>query len=214
MDAAMKLLRGSRVRRRACIPFRGADVTLLSHPPAFFEGLKTGIQTATSRISLASLYLGNGPKERELVSLLADACRRNRNLRVRIILDHSRALRGVNTTCASRASSVSVCSLPTPSTPSTQWLINHHHHHHHHHYHHTPPPPPCTTNTTIHHHHRNTTTTPPSTPPPSLPQPLLPLEAAAATHAPAPPLQHHHNSGRGGDSIVVMDRGGRVIDEQ
>ncbi len=58
MARALNLFRDSHaLRKRSALPFRGEDTTLLNQPAAFFEGLKLGIQSATSRISLASLYV-------------------------------------------------------------------------------------------------------------------------------------------------------------
>lgn len=56
--------------------------------------LQTGIRSATSRIVLASLYLGSDDKERQLVADLRTALLHNPHLHVHILLDFLRGTRG------------------------------------------------------------------------------------------------------------------------
>jgi CDP-diacylglycerol--glycerol-3-phosphate 3-phosphatidyltransferase len=65
----------------------------LSSPRDFYEFLREQIRMAQKSITLSALYLGSGPLERELVEELRAALRRSAELRLTVILDHSRAQR-------------------------------------------------------------------------------------------------------------------------
>ena len=67
---------------------------VLHEPAEFFDALIAGISSARSRITLMSLYLGTGEKERRLLDSVHAACERNTQLRVTVLLDHSRGTRG------------------------------------------------------------------------------------------------------------------------
>ncbi len=66
-------------------------------PGGFHELLRALIRGARREISLASLYLGTGAHEAELVGDLRAALARSPALRVRLVLDHSRARRATDT---------------------------------------------------------------------------------------------------------------------
>lgn len=70
----------------------GDSVTVLHEPNQFYEHLKKLAASASKRIVLASLYLGNGELEKDLVSELHAAARRN--VEIRVLLDYTRGSRG------------------------------------------------------------------------------------------------------------------------
>ncbi|XP_060109176.1 CDP-diacylglycerol--glycerol-3-phosphate 3-phosphatidyltransferase, mitochondrial isoform X1 [Heteronotia binoei] len=75
-------------------------VKVLSSPTEFFELMKGQIKVAKKRVVLASLYLGTGPLEQELVDCIETALERSlqacgsSSLRVSILLDFTRGSRG------------------------------------------------------------------------------------------------------------------------
>nr|XP_028571280.1 CDP-diacylglycerol--glycerol-3-phosphate 3-phosphatidyltransferase, mitochondrial isoform X1 [Podarcis muralis]XP_028571289.1 CDP-diacylglycerol--glycerol-3-phosphate 3-phosphatidyltransferase, mitochondrial isoform X2 [Podarcis muralis]XP_028571298.1 CDP-diacylglycerol--glycerol-3-phosphate 3-phosphatidyltransferase, mitochondrial isoform X1 [Podarcis muralis] len=77
-----------------------SHVKVLSSPTEFYELMKGQIKTAKRRVVLASLYLGTGPLEKELVDCIEVALERSlqgcgpSNLRVSILLDYTRGSRG------------------------------------------------------------------------------------------------------------------------
>ncbi|KAL8604484.1 hypothetical protein ACOMHN_015768 [Nucella lapillus] len=80
-----------------CFPLRGEQIVVLTEPTEFYEVLKVKTKKAKKRITLASLYLGTGPLEKELVSCVHEACSQaagNRDLKVNVLLDMTRGSRG------------------------------------------------------------------------------------------------------------------------
>ncbi|XP_048842760.1 CDP-diacylglycerol--glycerol-3-phosphate 3-phosphatidyltransferase, mitochondrial isoform X2 [Brienomyrus brachyistius] len=80
----------------------GAQVRVLHSPAEFYQVMKARIKTAKSRVVMASLYLGTGPLEQELVDCLQEALERSQDttgtsgLCVSILLDYTRGSRGTN----------------------------------------------------------------------------------------------------------------------
>lgn len=78
----------------------GSQVNVLSSPAEFYDTLKEHIMTAKKRIVLASLYLGTGPLEQELVDCIEETLQRSQDettisdLRVAVLLDCTRGSRG------------------------------------------------------------------------------------------------------------------------
>lgn len=82
-----------------CPEFRisGRNVRFLQEPHEFFEKLKELSENASKRITLASLYIGGGPLEHELVSSIQKGLTRSKDkLKVKILLDYTRGSRGKN----------------------------------------------------------------------------------------------------------------------
>lgn len=76
-------------------PVKGDQVSILTKPDEFYDSLVNRCSQATSRIVLASLYLGTGDKEQRLVdTIAARANERESHLRVKILLDNFRGSRG------------------------------------------------------------------------------------------------------------------------
>ncbi|XP_056190150.1 CDP-diacylglycerol--glycerol-3-phosphate 3-phosphatidyltransferase, mitochondrial isoform X2 [Falco biarmicus] len=77
-----------------------SHVKVLSSPAEFYELLKVQIKTAKQRVVMASLYLGTGLLEQELVDCLEETLEKSlqtkgsSNLRVSILLDYTRGSRG------------------------------------------------------------------------------------------------------------------------
>ena len=72
----------------------GDDVVILDKPEKFYKTLREQIGRARSRIILASLYLGNGDLESELLKDIGNALEMNRDLKVNILIDGLRGTRG------------------------------------------------------------------------------------------------------------------------
>ncbi|XP_046840522.1 CDP-diacylglycerol--glycerol-3-phosphate 3-phosphatidyltransferase, mitochondrial-like [Xenia sp. Carnegie-2017] len=76
----------------------GDKVHVLNEPCEFYETLKINISQAKRRIAIASLYLGTGKLEEELVGAIRHSLLNSRNngndLKVSILLDHTRGSRG------------------------------------------------------------------------------------------------------------------------
>uniref|UniRef100_A0A5F8AAS1 CDP-diacylglycerol--glycerol-3-phosphate 3-phosphatidyltransferase n=1 Tax=Macaca mulatta TaxID=9544 RepID=A0A5F8AAS1_MACMU len=77
-----------------------SHVRVLSSPAEFFELMKGQIRVAKKRVVMASLYLGTGPLEQELVDCLESTLEKSlqakfpSNLKVSILLDFTRGSRG------------------------------------------------------------------------------------------------------------------------
>ncbi|XP_011866844.1 PREDICTED: CDP-diacylglycerol--glycerol-3-phosphate 3-phosphatidyltransferase, mitochondrial isoform X2 [Vollenhovia emeryi] len=76
-------------------PVNGSKVTVIYKPQVFYSTLLEKCRHAKRRITLASLYLGTGTLETELVNVIEQAVSTNGgNVQVRILLDYMRASRG------------------------------------------------------------------------------------------------------------------------
>ena len=73
--------------------FAAKRVRILGSPEEFYAELKARIRTARRRVSLASLYIGTGDLERELVSALEVAVTEHPGLKVNIVVDRNRGTR-------------------------------------------------------------------------------------------------------------------------
>jgi len=96
-----------------CFRVSGERIKILYEPKEFYETLKRLTETAKKRIVLASLYLGTGKLEQELVDCLHETCTRahhsHSDLRVKVLLDYTRGSRG--TARASSSSRTMLLSL-------------------------------------------------------------------------------------------------------
>lgn len=74
----------------------GARVHILTSPDQFYQAMKARIRTAQRRVVMASLYLGTGQLEQELVDCMEEALQRSQggDLKVSVLLDYSRGSRG------------------------------------------------------------------------------------------------------------------------
>ena len=81
------------LRRAPRFYISGDGVQVLSSPAEFHARLQSNVQSARRKISLASLYFGTADKEEALALSLARAHDANPDLRIRVLLDHSRGTR-------------------------------------------------------------------------------------------------------------------------
>uniref|UniRef100_A0A8C8G709 CDP-diacylglycerol--glycerol-3-phosphate 3-phosphatidyltransferase n=1 Tax=Oncorhynchus tshawytscha TaxID=74940 RepID=A0A8C8G709_ONCTS len=77
----------------------GTHIHILTSPDQFYQAMKARIKTAKRRVVMASLYLGTGPLEQDLVDCMQEALQRsqevdNSDLHVSILLDFTRGSRG------------------------------------------------------------------------------------------------------------------------
>ncbi|XP_061665643.1 CDP-diacylglycerol--glycerol-3-phosphate 3-phosphatidyltransferase, mitochondrial [Syngnathoides biaculeatus] len=78
----------------------GARVRVLASPDQFYQTLKARVRTAKRRVVLASLYLGTGQLEQDLVDCVQEALERSQenshtpDLKVSVLLDYTRGSRG------------------------------------------------------------------------------------------------------------------------
>ncbi|XP_046433803.1 CDP-diacylglycerol--glycerol-3-phosphate 3-phosphatidyltransferase, mitochondrial [Neodiprion fabricii] len=76
-------------------PTNGSKITVVHEPSAFYNLLLDKCHTAQKRITLASLYLGTGELESNLVAALGDNLERsNGTVKINILLDYTRGSRG------------------------------------------------------------------------------------------------------------------------
>ncbi|KAM4692459.1 CDP-diacylglycerol--glycerol-3-phosphate 3-phosphatidyltransferase, mitochondrial isoform 1-T2 [Rhinophrynus dorsalis] len=73
-----------------------SSVKVLSTPTEFYQVMKSQVKTARKRIIMASLYLGTGRLEQELVDCIEETlrCTDSSDLQVSILLDFTRGSRG------------------------------------------------------------------------------------------------------------------------
>ncbi|CAJ0590496.1 unnamed protein product [Cylicocyclus nassatus] len=77
------------------IPVPASSVHVIETPEKFYGFLIERSQSAKSRISLSTLYLGDGSLERALVDSIGANLKRNDDLKVTVLLDYLRGTRGV-----------------------------------------------------------------------------------------------------------------------
>ncbi|KAK1881659.1 CDP-diacylglycerol--glycerol-3-phosphate 3-phosphatidyltransferase mitochondrial [Dissostichus eleginoides] len=77
----------------------GTHIHILTSPDQFYQTMKARIKTAKRRVVMASLYLGTGQLEQELVDCMEDALLRSQDnsdspdLKVSVLLDYTRGSR-------------------------------------------------------------------------------------------------------------------------
>ncbi|CAH1115997.1 unnamed protein product [Phaedon cochleariae] len=80
-----------------CFPITAKNISILTDPKVFYEHIIAGCKNAKNRITLVSLYLGNGSLERKIVdSMKNNAHFMSSNLDVNILLDYTRGSRYEN----------------------------------------------------------------------------------------------------------------------
>ncbi|KAL4239796.1 CDP-diacylglycerol--glycerol-3-phosphate 3-phosphatidyltransferase [Mactra antiquata] len=84
-----------------CFGVNGDNITVINEPCDFYTKYKNMVKCAKNRILIASLYLGTGSLESDLVQCIEEACERsvqnkNDNFEVHILLDYTRGSRGAN----------------------------------------------------------------------------------------------------------------------
>ncbi|TSK14780.1 CDP-diacylglycerol--glycerol-3-phosphate 3-phosphatidyltransferase, mitochondrial [Bagarius yarrelli] len=78
----------------------GGRIHILHSPDEFYQTMKARFKTVRSRVVIASLYLGTGPLEQDLVNCIKEALGRSQqeatDLKVSVLLDYTRGSRGKN----------------------------------------------------------------------------------------------------------------------
>lgn len=85
-----------KVHRMPVFQLNSRKIQVLNTPKEFYESLLQGIKKSEFRISLATLYLGNGPMELKLLHELQNASDMNQKLKVNLIMDRFRGTRSMN----------------------------------------------------------------------------------------------------------------------
>lgn len=79
-----------------CFPINALKVNVINDPKLFYETLQTRFQKANRRISIASLYIGTGNLEKQLLETTKQNIDANKNLQLNVLLDYQRGTRGSN----------------------------------------------------------------------------------------------------------------------
>jgi len=83
-----------------CFALDGKKITVIHEPSIFYKTVVEKCQTAKRRITLASLYLGTGHLEEQLVAAIGESLRRSGDqLKVKVLLDYTRGSRGTHNSC-------------------------------------------------------------------------------------------------------------------
>lgn len=77
-----------------CFIVNGNQIKILHEPSEFYDTLLEKCSNAKKRIILASLYLGTGKLENQLLNAMKTNLQMNKNLKVNILLDYTRGTRG------------------------------------------------------------------------------------------------------------------------
>lgn len=77
-----------------CFPVKASKISIISEPSQFYDMILKQSTTAKNRIILASLYLGIGQLESNLIKTIRQNLKENIKLKVNILLDYSRGTRG------------------------------------------------------------------------------------------------------------------------
>ena len=78
-----------------CFVVDANSIEILDDPTAFYKRIVQNCQNAKFRITLASLYIGCGPLEKNLVEQIRSNLVTNSRLCVNVLLDFNRSSRGV-----------------------------------------------------------------------------------------------------------------------
>ncbi|XP_076234399.1 phosphatidylglycerophosphate synthase 1 isoform X2 [Calliopsis andreniformis] len=78
-----------------CFPINGSKIKIIHEPNVFYSTLIEKCKNARKRITFASLYLGTGKLESNLVNAISEALNANNgNIEVKVLLDFMRGSRG------------------------------------------------------------------------------------------------------------------------
>lgn len=77
-----------------CFPVNSKNIRIISEPSDFYDSILRNASAAKYRISFASLYLGIGKMESDLVKAIQANITENNDLKVNILLDFTRGTRG------------------------------------------------------------------------------------------------------------------------
>lgn len=77
-----------------CFRLNSKNIRIINDPSEFYRSILSNASSAKHRISLASLYLGIGKLENDLVKAIENNLAENDTLKVNILLDYTRGTRG------------------------------------------------------------------------------------------------------------------------
>lgn len=78
-----------------CFPVKAENITVINEPKEFYDTLVKKCEQAEERITFASLYLGTGKLEKNLVSVISEKLNKARgNVKLTVLLDYHRGSRG------------------------------------------------------------------------------------------------------------------------
>lgn len=77
-----------------CFSVNGKNVRVISEPTEFYQTMLRHAAKALNRITMASLYLGVGKLETDLLNIIQQNSKTNGSLRVNFLLDYTRGTRG------------------------------------------------------------------------------------------------------------------------
>lgn len=76
-----------------CFPLQASQIEIITEPQAFYTKLQTLCINAVNRIGIASLYIGTGQLESQLVKAIEQNVCNNSQLKVNILIDFTRGTR-------------------------------------------------------------------------------------------------------------------------
>ncbi|XP_049820633.1 CDP-diacylglycerol--glycerol-3-phosphate 3-phosphatidyltransferase, mitochondrial isoform X2 [Aethina tumida] len=80
-----------------CFPINAANIKILTSPKEFYQAVVSHCESATQRVTMASLYVGNGELEKRIVTALRNNKSFKENkLKVNFLLDYNRGSRYKN----------------------------------------------------------------------------------------------------------------------
>ncbi|PSN31725.1 hypothetical protein C0J52_23186 [Blattella germanica] len=78
-----------------CFPLDGNKISIIHEPSTFYNTIMEKCRSAKRRITLASLYLGTGHLEEQLISAIGENLKDSKGqLKVKVLLDYTRGSRG------------------------------------------------------------------------------------------------------------------------
>ncbi|XP_038212304.1 CDP-diacylglycerol--glycerol-3-phosphate 3-phosphatidyltransferase, mitochondrial isoform X1 [Zerene cesonia] len=77
-----------------CFPVTASKINIITNPKQFYNTLYDRFRSAKRRISIASLYIGTGELEKDLLGITVDNVKINPNLTFNVLLDYQRGTRG------------------------------------------------------------------------------------------------------------------------
>ncbi|XP_047994863.1 CDP-diacylglycerol--glycerol-3-phosphate 3-phosphatidyltransferase, mitochondrial isoform X1 [Leguminivora glycinivorella] len=78
-----------------CFAVNASKINIITDPRKFYDSLYERFKTANRRISVASLYIGTGALEKDLLKVTKENMMGNKSLKLNVLLDYQRGTRGV-----------------------------------------------------------------------------------------------------------------------
>ncbi|XP_028178015.1 CDP-diacylglycerol--glycerol-3-phosphate 3-phosphatidyltransferase, mitochondrial isoform X2 [Ostrinia furnacalis] len=77
-----------------CFPVHSSKINIITDPRKFYDTLCERFRNANRRVSIASLYIGTGALERQLLEVTKQNILKKENLKFTVVLDYQRGTRG------------------------------------------------------------------------------------------------------------------------